>query len=300
MTISHADLDEFAFLADEARAQGVAAPPAHRERLPLPDGRTLSAVRYGDGAPRVVLLHGAGLNAHTWDRTAIALGVPALAIDLPGHGESSWREDAAYTPSVLAPDLARGIEEWTSGPVAVVGHSLGGFAGIEVSAQRPDLVSHLMLVDIVPGAGRGGIASLGPFYERLEFESVDAVLDHAVAFGLGGAREQARRGVLLNTRARADGVIEWKHHMARLLSPSAPEAHPAEIDHEAGWTALTSLEAPVTLVAGSRGFLSDDDVRAFQAARPADPVTILDAPHNVQETAHIDLARLVRAHIAQA
>ncbi|WP_162621792.1 alpha/beta fold hydrolase [Microbacterium suaedae] len=296
MTAPHAELDEFAFLADEARYQGVEAPSARRERLTLPDGRTLSAVRYGNEAPRVVFLHGAGLNAHTWDRTAIALGLPALAIDLPGHGDSSWREDAAYVPATLAPDLAEGLGEWISAPIALVGHSLGGFAGIELAAQRPDLVSHLTLVDIVPGGGRGGVASLGPFYERLEFGSVDDVLDHAAAFGLGGAREQARRGVLLNTRTRADGVVEWKHHMARLLSPSAPDAPPVDIDHDAGWAALAGLTVDVALVAGSRGFLTEDDLRAFRDARPGDPVTILDAPHNVQETAHDGLARLVRAH----
>ena len=50
----------------------------------LPDGRTVSALAYGDAPPVVTFLHGAGLNAHTWDTTVLALGLPALAVDLPG------------------------------------------------------------------------------------------------------------------------------------------------------------------------------------------------------------------------
>ena len=91
------DFDEFSFLPDQAAEAGLTVPIPRGERLTLtlPDGRTLSAVRYGGSAPEVTLLHGAGLNAHTWDTTILALGRPALAIDLAGHGDSSWRDDAA-------------------------------------------------------------------------------------------------------------------------------------------------------------------------------------------------------------
>ena len=46
----------------------------------------------------MVFLHGGGQNAHTWDTVIVGLGEPALAIDLPGHGRSAWREDGVYGP----------------------------------------------------------------------------------------------------------------------------------------------------------------------------------------------------------
>ena len=58
-------------------------------------GRSVSALRWGSGAPEVVFVHGGAQNAHTWDTVALALGRPALAIDLPGHGHSDWRVDGA-------------------------------------------------------------------------------------------------------------------------------------------------------------------------------------------------------------
>lgn len=292
-----AALDEFAFLTDDARDQHAAVPTVRRESLALDDAHSLSALVFGDALPRAVFVHGAGLNAHTWDRTIIDLAAPALAIDLPGHGDSSWRDDADYSPERNADAIIRAIEAWAEAPVALVGHSLGGLTAIHVAARRPDLVSHLTLVDILPGVGGSGRSALAPFYEKLEFASVDDVLDHAVSFGLGGEREKARRSVILNTRTRDDGVVEWKHHMARVFSNSAPDHSPVEIDDDRDARALASIEAPVTLIAGSHGFLSPEQIDGFAAARPENEAIVLDAPHNVQETRHLDLALSVRASL---
>ena len=69
---------EFDFIPAQAAAIGVAVPRVTRLSLTLESGRTISALRYGDVAPVVTLLHGAGLNAHTFDTTVLAMGVPAL------------------------------------------------------------------------------------------------------------------------------------------------------------------------------------------------------------------------------
>ncbi|MGO1413775.1 MAG: alpha/beta fold hydrolase [Microbacterium gubbeenense] len=291
---THADLNEFSFLADDARDQGAEAPAAARVQLELPDGRALSAIRYGSGTPNAVFLHGAGLNAHTWDRTVIDLGAPALSLDLPGHGDSSWRTDADYAPETIVPDIIRAIEEWASAPITLVGQSLGGLTAAHVASARPDLVSDLILVDIVPGIGSGGPSQLSAFYARLEFESVDDVLDHALAFGLGGSRDKALRGVLLNTRTREDGVVEWKHHLAHVLSEKT-EVPRLRDHHDTDWDALRRVAQPITLIAGSRGYLGDDDLAAFAAAQPEARIVTVDATHNVQETAHRDIADLVRS-----
>ena len=66
------------------------------------DSGPISALKFGDGPPRVVFLHGGGQNAHTWDTVIVGLGEPALAIDLPGHGRSAWRDDGDYGPKLNA------------------------------------------------------------------------------------------------------------------------------------------------------------------------------------------------------
>ncbi len=108
-----ADPDEFASLVEAAEEVGLGAdtiPPVARHVLELPDGQQLSLLRWGIGEPELVLLHGGGQNAHTWDLVMLLLGRPGIAIDLPGHGHSSWRPDRDYRPVGNAAAVAQAIE----------------------------------------------------------------------------------------------------------------------------------------------------------------------------------------------
>lgn len=304
-----APIDEFSFLADQAADAGIPGPLPRGERvaLTLPDGRTLSALRYGDTAPEVTFLHGAGLNAHTWDTTILALGLPALAIDLPGHGDSSWRDDFAYTAATLAPDVAAGIAAWTDRAQTLVGQSLGGLTAAAVAASRPDLVREVIVVDITPGIDpNGGAAQLREFFAGpTDWASRDELVERALAFGLGGSRAAAERGVYHNSRIRPDGRVEWKHHFAHLANALAASAElaAAAAQHqdalaavlsESGWTDLAAVTAPLTLVRGTRGYVTDADVEVFRRRVPAASVVEVASGHNVQEELPVELGRLVR------
>lgn len=298
------DNSEFSYLPAQAEALDVPVPPVTRLTLPLADGRILSALRFGSEAPRVTLLHGAGLNAHTWDTTALALQQPLLAIDLAGHGDSSWRDDVDYTPRTLARDVAAALDAWVEGPQVVVGQSLGGLTGAALAAARPDLVSELIVVDITPGIDvSAGPAALREFYAGpTDFATRDELVDKAISLGFGGSRPETERGVFLNTRVREDGRVEWKHHFAHLAAqalaahdPGSPTA--PSVLHETGWDDLTAVTVPVTLVRAARGFVSEADAVELQRRVPAAEVVVLDATHNVQETAPVALAGLIDAAV---
>lgn len=294
------DITEFSYLPAQAEALGVPVPEVARLTLTLPDGRTVSALRFGTDAPQVTLLHGAGLNAHTWDTTSLALQRPLLAIDLAGHGDSSWREDRDYTPRTLAADVAAALDEWTAGPQVVVGQSLGGLTGAALASSRPDLVAELVIVDITPGIDvSAGPAALREFYAGpTDFATRDELVDRAISLGFGGTRPETERGVFLNTRVRPDGRIEWKHHFAHLAAQAlsahdrGSESAPSVL-HETGWDDLAGVAAPFTLVRAERGFVSATDAAEFQRRVPAARVVAIDATHNVQETAPRELAALV-------
>lgn len=308
-----APTDEFSFLPDQAADAGIQGPLPRGERLSttLDDGRTLSALLWvPHGAlpgPVVTFLHGAGLNAHTWDTTILALGLPALAIDLPGHGDSSWRDDAAYTGGTLAPDVIAGIEAWTDGPQVLVGQSLGGLTAAAVAASRPDLVRQVVVVDITPGISTtGGPAQLRDFFAGpVDWSSRDELVERALSFGLGGSPAAAARGVFHNSRVRPDGRVEWKHHFAHLAnamsaSPELARAAASQQDalsgvlSEGGWTDLAAVRAPLTLVRGTRGYVTDEDVVTFRERVPAASVVEVASGHNVQEELPVDLGALVR------
>ena len=299
------EFDEFAFLPVLAQQRDTAVPVVKRVNLALPDGRTLSALRWGDAAspaPRLVFLHGAGLNAHTWDATLTALlsshlGASALALDLPGHGDSSWRDDADYRAHTLAPDVVAALREWTTTPVVLIGQSLGGLTAAAVAALAPDVVARVIVIDITPGITAEGPAQLRDFFSGpLDFASFDDLVDRALAFGLGGSREQTERGVRLNARLRPDGRVEWKHHFARLANPDAPPLASAPPAHspEQGWDDLMAAQAPLTLIRATDGYLSTEATAEFETRVPTAAVITVTAGHNVQEYIPDELAKLVR------
>ena len=305
--VADAPFDEFSFLPEQAAEAGAPLPTAERLFTFAPDGRPLSAVRLGDGDPEVTLLHGAGLNAHTWDRTVLALQRPALALDLPGHGDSGWRDDADYTGRTLAADIAPAVRQWTRSPQVLVGQSLGGLTAAALAASHPELVRALVIVDIAPGLDpAGGAAQIRAFFSGpTHWASRDELVERALSFGLGGDRTAAERGVFLNSRVRADGRVEWKHHFARIANDLASDAEAAAtadrragslaaVLADSGWDDLAAVTAPVTLVRGRRGYLSDTDLAAYRERLPHARIVTVDSGHNVQEELPAELASIIR------
>lgn len=106
----------------------------------------------GSGSP-IVLLHGLGASAATWDAVAEALSDRYLtvALDLLGHGESPCPEDAdEFTrDGALADmdDLLAGLGE----PAVLVGHSLGGYLALAHAATRPGAIRGIVVLNTGPG-----------------------------------------------------------------------------------------------------------------------------------------------------
>ncbi len=128
-------LSEFDLLSENAEQAGVSGPLPAVERV---NSGGISALRWGGSDPRVIFLHGGGQNAHTWDTVIVGLGVPALAVDLPGHGHSAWREDGDYSPQHNADALVPVLRELAPTAQLVVGMSLGGLTAIRLGALAPN------------------------------------------------------------------------------------------------------------------------------------------------------------------
>ena len=101
-----AGLSEFALLPENAEQAGVTRSAARGASASKHAAADQRAAAGAPPPPRIVFLHGGGQNAHTWDTVIVGLGEPALAVDLPGHGHSAWREDGDYSPQNNAAALA--------------------------------------------------------------------------------------------------------------------------------------------------------------------------------------------------
>ena len=208
--------DEMAYFAENCAEYDLELPPdlsVDRVHHELPDGRTLSALAWGQGPPRVVLVHGGAQNAHTWDTVALALWpVGVLAIDLPGHGHSSWRADGDYGPRNNADDLAVMMGALAPDAELLVGMSLGGLTVTSVAARHPALVRRLVVVDVTPGVTRDKAADVHTFIEGPQtFPTFADIFDRTVEFNPTRSPESLRRGILHNAHRRPDGSWQWNY-----------------------------------------------------------------------------------------
>ncbi len=112
------------------------------------DGRRVSYLTAGDSAaaPAILLIHGSGVSAGSWvnQLRGLLTAFRVAAIDLPGHGKSDPIPRASVEE--YAETVAMFLEALGSGPVLVVGHSLGGAIAIALAAQRPHAVTGLVLL----------------------------------------------------------------------------------------------------------------------------------------------------------
>src|SRR3954449_11095539 len=177
----------------------------------------VSALVWDDGPPELVLIHGGAQNAHTWDTTALALRRPLVAIDLPGHGHSAWRDDHDYRPASMAPAVAAAIDDLAPDALAVCGMSLGGLTSIALTDQRPDLVRKLALDDITPGVNAEKAADIHAFVSGPEtFATFDVLLERTMQFNPTRSEASLRRGILHNARPDEDGSWRWRYDRLRM------------------------------------------------------------------------------------
>jgi pimeloyl-ACP methyl ester carboxylesterase len=76
------------------------------------------------------------------------------AIDLRNHGRSP--HDGSFDYPTLAGDIVEFISHHKLDHVALIGHSLGGKVAMQTALSHPQLIDHLMVVDISPRAYESG------------------------------------------------------------------------------------------------------------------------------------------------
>lgn len=290
--------DEFSMLADNAREAGLAsaAPPAvRRESVLLPNGKQLSLLVWGTGEPELVLLHGGAQNAHTWDTLALALDRSLIAIDLPGHGHSDWRDEHDYWPPSMADDVALAVARHAPRAQAVVGMSLGGLTAICLAAQHPQLVRRLGIVDVTPGTdhkkAEGIIAFItGPEY----FDDFGSILARTIEHNPTRTEASLRRGVLHNACELPDGRWSWRYDPARGWKTSQGDAEVADYFGPL-WASVDAITAPITLYLGALSpVVGPEDVVELRRRQPSVMVhTVAGAGHSIQGDRPIELAGLL-------
>lgn len=289
--------DEFGLFHENAEEFDLpwSGPPlVRRESIPVAEGQRLSALVWGEASPELVLLHGGAQNAHTWDTVALALDRPLVAIDLPGHGHSDWREDSTYWPVENAAAISVAMPVLAPDANGLVGMSLGGLTSIALAARHPELVPKLVLVDVTPGVDREKASPIAAFIAGPEkFESFDEILARTIEFNPTRSESSLRRGILHNAREYEDGGWSWRYDRFKL-----PEGQDMP-DFGLLWSDVDKLSMPVLLAVGADSWVVDDnDIAAFRERCPQVVVEKVEgAGHSIQGDRPLELTALIREFV---
>ncbi|QUR68614.1 alpha/beta fold hydrolase [Mycobacterium spongiae] len=249
-------------------------------------GITLVADEWNRGAasggrPTVLMLHGGGQNRFSWHNTSQILadeGYHVVAIDTRGHGDSDRAPGADYAVETLTTDVIHVLAA-IGRPVVIIGASMGGLTGILVAHEAgPNVVTRLVLVDVVPRFQKDGSARIREFmFSNLDgFDSLEQAADAVAAYLPHRRRPRNPEGLKKNLRLR-DGRWYWHWDPAFLTKPADdPELRTEKFEDTA-----MSLAIPILLI---RGKLSDvvspDAVQDFLTKVPnAEFVELSDAGH---------------------
>lgn len=196
----------------------------------------------GSGATTLVFVHGFGCDQNMWRYVAPAFvdRYQVLLFDLVGSGLSDL---AAYQPDKYASldgyaaDLLEIIEQYATGPVIMVGHSVSAIIGALADLQRPEcFVGHVMV------SPSPCYINDGDYVGGFERTDIEALLDTLASNYLGwsstmapaimGAPDQPQLGEeLINSFCRTDPDIarrfarvtfasDHRAEVARVITPT--------------------------------------------------------------------------------
>lgn len=256
-------------------------PSVHRD-LRSRSGR-LRLVEWGRPMrPVVLFLHGGGQTSSSWELVAQSLSSDArcIALDLPGHGESEWLQDAWYRATVIANVVGDALATVDVQPDVVVGASLGGLVGACL-ASRNRSVRALAMLDVGPESLGRGIEAIRRFLERASGRSsIEEYVREARRFNPRRSSETLRFSLKANLRRTADGLLTWKYD-PRVFEPLEPMVLTDE--KAALRAAMARLKCPVLIVRGeaSEILTRAETISMAESSAKVEAVEVLGAGHTV-------------------
>lgn len=213
------------------------------------DATRLRSVVLGDGPRDVVLAHGYGFSADSWNMVApalVAAGHRVIAFDQRGHGGSNVGADGVGSAQ-MASDYAAILDHHDVTDGVLVGHSMGGFVGINFLLNHPDVVTERLRGCMLMATFAGDVSRKNP-QNRLQIPLIKSgILLRLISIpAIGKAFTRSLTGSYHQGMAEAFVPIFRSHDHSRLIP--IMEA----MTGESRYPDLAEIELPTTIVIGTK------------------------------------------------
>lgn len=226
---------------------------------------------HGEGEP-LLLIHGHGSSGRDWELQVAYFSrrYRVITFDVRGYGTSS-KPRGPYSMRLFAEDAAALLQGLGTGPVHVVGISMGGMIALELALGFPGLVKSLVIVNSYPEM------RVETWKERL------SVVQRFLMVDLLGVR---RTGEILSRLLFVKPEQEsLREIFVERWAENDKRAYRAGLRAIIGWDVearLGEIQCPVLVVASDEDYLPVEEKQAYVARIPrARLVVIRDARHAV-------------------
>ena len=218
-------------------------------------------VWHGGNGPWLVLLHGAGDQAGTWNKVAPELKrhFQLVIPDLAGHGESDPAAGVLSLRTLLAAlEQVLDATPWRDAPLVLVGNSLGAWMAMLYTHKYPHRVTRVILIDGGPIKSASEIGIMPKDREEAR-RALDAVLDPSTP---------RRPNFVLDDLVRVSNTGP----ISRLLAAGEEDMSKYLLDDK-----LASFQLPVDLIWGASDRLVPlDYAKNLQSQLPHCTLTVIE------------------------
>ena len=200
-----------------------------------------------EGKPPLIMLHGIGRVAHTFDHIASHF-VPnyhVMAVDMRGHGDSDWDPKGAYLVEDYTKDIEGMAEQLRLRNITIWGNSTGGRVAQVFAGLHPELVSAVISEDVGPERPTQVAESVTRQLEQEDakgWASEDELLAQLKSSNSRTPEEILRSYAHYGSKRRPDGRVIWKR------DPAIGNGFvPTEL-----WRFVRQIKSPIIYVVGGR------------------------------------------------
>ena len=201
----------------------------------------------GDGKQPLIMLHGIGRVAHTFDHIArhFNQNYHVMAVDMRGHGDSDWDPKAAYLVEDYVKDIEGLAQQLRLRNIVIWGNSTGGRVAQVFAGLHPDLVAAVIAEDVGPERPReiaDGFTSRLKQEDEKGWATEDELFAQLKTGSPRTADEILRAYAHFGSKKRPDGRVIWKR------DPGIGNGFvPTEL-----WRFVRQIKSPIIYVLGGR------------------------------------------------
>jgi pimeloyl-ACP methyl ester carboxylesterase len=272
-------------------------PPQAADRFVTVDGLRIHYLDWGaPEKPPLIMLHGIGRVAHTFDHIApkFSSKYHVMAVDMRGHGDSGWDPKGAYLVEDYVKDIEGLAEQLRLRNIVIWGNSTGGRVAQVFAGLHPERVTAVISEDVGPERPSqlaDNVARQLKQEDATGWASEEELLSQLKTSYPRTSEEILRSLSHYGIKKLADGRVIWKRDPA-----IANGFVPTEL-----WRFVRQIKPPIIYVLGGRSTVvpaaTQEELK--KALPQAEIVTVAGAGHYPSEESPAEFLAIVERFLSR-